>query len=198
MDGKVEVDGKEWLSQGFMKLARFTVSHERFGGGMIGPMTRELVVRSPAVGVIPYDPVADKFLLIEQFRLAAHLAGLPAWQREVVAGISDREESPEDLARREAMEEANCRVTDLVEMIRFLPSPGMTNEVFILYCGRMDSNHVTGVHGLASEQEDIRSTLFDGSQIPELLAHGHTGNGPLIIALGWMLANRERLRKQWR
>src|SRR5262245_24008866 len=127
MNGKVEVLGKEWLSQGFMKLAKFTVKHERFDGGMIGPMTREIVVRTSAVAVLPYDPINDKILLIEQFRIAAHLAGFPAWQRELIAGIADREEEIEDLARREALEEANCEVTDLVEMFRYLPSPGMTN-----------------------------------------------------------------------
>ena len=197
MDGKVEILAQEWLSEGFMKLARYTVQHERFGGGMIGPFTREIVIRRPAVGVLPYDPVTDKFLLIEQFRLAAHLAGMPAWQREVIAGISDRDETPEDLARREAVEEANCTITDLVEMTRFLPSPGMTNEVLILYCGRMDSSQVTGVHGLASEHEDIRSSLHDGKDLPELLAHGTTGNGPLMIALAWMQVNRARLRRLW-
>src|SRR3954464_3159391 len=78
MDGKIEILGQEWLSQGFMKLAKFTVQHQRFAGSMIGPFTREIVVRTIAVGVLPYDPVADKFLLIEQFRLAAHLGGMPA------------------------------------------------------------------------------------------------------------------------
>src|SRR3954451_9765466 len=175
MNGKIEILGQEWLSQGFMKLAKYTVRHERFDGSMIGPFTREIVMRTTAVGVLPYDPVADKILLIEQFRLAAHLAGMPAWQREVIAGISDREETPEELAKREAIEEANCAVTDLVEMQRFLLSPGMSTEVLILYCGRMDSNQVTGVHGLDSEHEDIRSTLFDAIEIPALLAHGHTG-----------------------
>jgi ADP-ribose pyrophosphatase len=197
MDGKIEVLGQEWLSQGFMKLAKFTVQHERFGGGMIGPFTREIVLRNTAVGVLPYDPVADKILLIEQFRLAAHLAGMPAWQREVIAGISDKDETPEELARREAIEEANCKVTDLVEMTRFLLSPGMSNEVLILYCGRMDSSQATGVHGLATEHEDIRSTLFDAKEIPALIEHGTTGNGPLTLALYWMQANRERLRKLW-
>jgi ADP-ribose pyrophosphatase len=198
MDGKIEVLGQEWLSEGFMKLAKYTVKHERFDGSMIGPFTREIVLRTTAVGVLPYDPIADKILLIEQFRLAAHLAGLPAWQREVIAGLADKDETSEELARREAIEEANCKVTDLVEMTRFLLSPGMSNEVLILYCGRMDSSQLTaGVHGLATEHEDIRSTLFDAKEIPALIAHGTTGNGPLTLALYWMQANRERLRKLW-
>jgi ADP-ribose pyrophosphatase len=198
MDGKVAVLGQEWLSQGFLKLAKFTISHDSFSGHTIGPMTRELVMRPGAVGVLPYDPVADKILLIEQFRLAAHLGGLPAWQREIVAGIADREEGLEDLARREAMEEANCEVTDLMEMFRYLPSPGMSNEVLVLFCGRIDSRQIGGLHGLAEEHEDIRSTLFDAGEIPRILESGHTGNGPLITALQWMQLNRERVRKMWR
>jgi len=198
MDGKVEILGKEWLSQGFMKLAKFTLKHERFAGGMLGPMTREIIVRTSAVAVLPYDPVTDKILLIEQFRVAAHLAGMPAWQREVIAGIADKDETPEELARREALEEANCEVSDLTEMTRFLLSPGMSNEILILYCGRMDVRKITtGVHGLATEHEDIRSTLYDAKEIPALIEHGTTGNGPLTLALYWMQANRERLRKLW-
>jgi ADP-ribose pyrophosphatase len=181
-----------------MKLAKYTLTHERFDGGTIGPITRELVVRTTAVGVVPYNPQSGQFLLIEQFRLAAHLAGMPGWQREIIAGISDRGESPEDLARREAVEEANCAVTDLVEMFRYLPSPGMTNEVLIIYCGRMAPGAITGVHGLAEEHEDIRSSLFHLDQVPELLEQGHTGNGPLIMALQWMQLNRARLRSLWK
>jgi ADP-ribose pyrophosphatase len=198
MDGKVTIHGQEWLSQGFLKLARIAVSHGSFAGGTIGPMTRELVLRPSAVGVLPYDPVADKILLIEQFRVAAHLAGLPAWQREIVAGINDKGEKPEDIARREAMEEANCPLTDLIEMFRYLPSPGITNEVLIIFCGRMDSKNLGGVHGLAEEHEDIRSTLFDAAEIRQRLEGGHTGNGPLIMALQWMLMHRDRIRAAWR
>jgi ADP-ribose pyrophosphatase len=198
MARKVEILGQEWLSQQFMKLARFTLKHERYDGSMAGPMTREIVLRPPAAGVVPYDPTTDQIILIEQFRVAAHLGGMPAWQREIIAGISDREESLEDLVRREAMEEANCAITDLFEMIRFLPTPGMSSEIFVAFLGRMAPGAVTGVHGLATEHEDIRSTLFHLDQIPEILENGHTGNGPLLIALQWMQINRDRIRKLWR
>jgi ADP-ribose pyrophosphatase len=198
MDGKVTIHGQEWLSQGFLKLARVTLSHSSFNGGMIGPMTHELVLRPYAVAVLPYDPVADKILLIEQFRVAAHLSGLPAWEREIVAGIADKDETLEQLARREAMEEANCPLTDLVEMHRHLPSPGITNEVLALFCGRMDSRNLGGVHGLEEEHEDIRSTLFDVAEIPGILESPETCNGPLIMALQWMLLHRDRVRAAWR
>ena len=198
MARKVEILGQEWLSQQFMKLARFTLKHERYDGTLAGPMTREIIMRPPAVGVVPYDPTTDQILLIEQFRVAAHLGGMPAWQREIIAGIADREESLEDLARREAMEEANCKVTDLFEMFRYLPSPGITNEIFVVFLGRMAPGAVTGVHGLATEHEDIRSTLFRFDQIPEILENGATGNGPLITTLQYLQLNRDRIRTLWR
>ena len=115
MNGKVDVLGTEWLSQGFMKLAKFTVKHDSFAGGTIGPMTREIVVRTSAVAVLPYDPIGDKILLIEQFRLAAHLAGFPAWQRELIAGISDGD--------RRALLHAARRVVARVRDVELLPDP---------------------------------------------------------------------------
>ena len=197
-DEKLKIHGKETLSDGFLKLNKFTVSHRRFDGGWIGPMTREVVVRPFCVAVLPYDPIADKILLIEQFRLAAHLAGMPAWQREIIAGMSDVDEKPEDVVRREAMEEANCALSDLVEIYRYLPTPGITNETIVTYCGRMDSKGQGGVFGLGDEHEDIRATLHDFAEVPEILATGHTGNGLLIMALQWLMLNRDRLRREWK
>ncbi len=197
-DDKLKIHAQEMLSEGFLKVVRYTVSHRKFDGGWVGPMTREVVMRPYCVAVLPYDPVADKILLIEQFRLAAHLAGMPAWQREIVAGMNDKDEKPEDIVRREAMEEANCPLTDLVEVYTYLPTPGITNETIAIYCGRMDSNGQGGLFGLDGEHEDIRATLHDFAEVPEILANGHSGNGLLIIALQWLILNRDRLRQAWR
>ncbi len=96
---EVEIEARERLYQGFIALDRYRLRHRRFDGGWAGPMIREVVVRCPAVGVLPYDPATDQILLIEQFRLPARVAGLPAWQLEIIAGIQDGEESPEAVAR---------------------------------------------------------------------------------------------------
>lgn len=197
-DEKLKIHAQETLYQGFLKVAKYTISHRRFDGGWIGPMTREVVERPFCVAVLPYDPITDKILLIEQFRLAAHLAGMPAWQCEIVAGMNDKNESPEAIVRREAMEEANCVVTDLVEVYTYLPTPGITNETIAIYCGRMNSAGQGGVFGLDDEHEDIRATLHDFAEVPEILANRHGGNGLLIIALQWLTLNRDRLRRDWR
>lgn len=197
-DEKLKIHARETLSQGFLKIVKYTVSHRRFDGGWIGPMTREVVERPLCVAVLPYDPIADKILLIEQFRLAAHLAGLPGWQREIIAGMNDKNESPEDIVRREALEEANCPLTDLIEIYRYLPTPGITDEKIVTYCGRMNSVGLGGVFGVDGEHEDIRATLHDFAEVPGILADGHTGNGLLIMVLQWLMLNRDRLRRDWR
>ena len=200
MDGKIEVLGQEWLSQGFMKLAKYTVRHERFDGSMIGPFTREIILRTTAVGVLPYDPIADKILLIEQFRLAAHLAGFPAWQLEVVAGIVDHAgEGDAEVARREAQEEAGLIVEgELRPIHRYMTSPGGTTETVTLFCGRVDSRHAGGVHGLATEHEDIKVAVKSYRAALRLIRADKIINGITLLALYWLVQNRSRLRREWR
>ncbi|HVI91279.1 MAG TPA: NUDIX domain-containing protein, partial [Dongiaceae bacterium] len=143
-------------------------------------------------------PVAGKILLIEQFRLPAHLSGMPGWQLELIAGLNDKDENPEEIARREAIEEANCQLGELKLAYHYLLCPGMSTETLYSYVARFDSSAWTGdVHGLAIEYEDIRASLHDVADIPKILADGHTGNVILIVALQWFLLNRDRLRAEW-
>ena len=53
----------------------------------------------------------------------AWAAGREPWLLECVAGVMEPGETPEALARREALEEAGCIVTDLVPIATFLTSP---------------------------------------------------------------------------
>jgi ADP-ribose pyrophosphatase len=194
----VDILHQERILDSFLKVERYSIRHSAFGGGWVGPMNREFVTRPTAVAVLPYDPVKEKILLIEQFRLPAYLAGMPGWQRELIAGLNDKNEEPEEIARREAIEEANCQLGELKPVYQYLLSPGMTTEVLHTYIGRFDSNAWKGgVHGLAVEHEDIRASLHDVAEVPEILATGHTGNGILILALQWLLLNQAQLRQEW-
>jgi ADP-ribose pyrophosphatase len=199
MPKDVDIQDEERILDSFLKVDRYRLRHAGFRGGWIGPMFREVVRRPVCVAVLPYDPVTDKLLLIEQFRLPAHLAGMPGWQLELIAGMNDKNESPEDVARREAIEEANCQLGELHLVYHYLLSPGLTTETLHTFIGRFDSTAWQGdVHGLDSEHEDIKSSLHDAAEIPALLVEGHTGNGVLILALQWLQLNRDMLRQKWR
>lgn len=198
MDKDVNILQRERILDSYLKVERWSIRHSAHRGGWIGPMVREFVERPSAVAVLPYDPMNEKILLIEQFRLPAHVAGMPGWQRELIAGLNDKGEDPEQIARREALEEANCQLGELKLAYHYLLCPGMTTETLYSFVGHFDSTAWQGdVHGLTIEHEDIRATLHDVAEIPRILAEGHTGNGILILALQWFMLNHRQLRSAW-
>jgi ADP-ribose pyrophosphatase len=134
-DDAVKILKRETVYQGFARLDRYRLRHRLYAGGWSEEMEREIFERGRTVGVLLYDPARDEIILVEQFRLPAHLAGFPAWELEIVAGIVDHDgESAEDLARREAKEEAGIEILgELVPVHRFMPSPGACTEQVDLY-----------------------------------------------------------------
>ena len=182
---------------GHFRIHVYRLRHKRFGGGWTEVMSRELFERGRATVVLPYDPVRDAVVLIEQFRIGAYGAGLKPWLIEPVAGIVEPGETPEDVARREAFEEAGCEIAELEPIGTVLSSPGGCSEVLHLYCGRVDSAGVGGLHGLAHEHEDIRAFVEPVDGVLERLAKGEYNNASTVMTLQWLALNRERLKKKW-
>ena len=160
-------------------------------------MTRELFERGHVVGVLLYDPDVDSVVLQEQFRIGAYAAGMPCWQTEIVAGVIDEGETPEGVARRESHEEAGCELLDLVPICKYLASPGGTSESVQVFCGRVKSDGVGGIHGLPHEHEDIKVDVVPWTVARRLLDDGRIGNAVTIIALQWLALHRNELRRRW-
>ena len=125
------------------------------------------------------------------------MAGDHPWLIETVAGIIEGQESAEQMARREAKEEADCEVTDLFPIMRFFTSPGASTESVSLFCGRVDSTSAGGVHGLDEEGEDIRVMVVSVSEAQSLLNEGRIVNAKTIIALQWLATNYDSLKQRW-
>lgn len=198
-DAAIEILDRKTAYQGFFRIDRYRLRHRLYAGGWSGELTREVFERGHAVGVLLYDPARDALVLIEQFRLAAHLVGLPAWQLEIVAGIIDRAgESAPDVVRREAKEEAGLTIDgEVLPIHRYLTSPGGSTETVALYCGRVDSRDAGGIHGLADEHEDIKVMVKSFDETMALVRADKIDNGFTLVALYWLAANRERLRRSW-
>ncbi len=194
---RVEILEQEPLYQGFLGLKRFRLRHGLFAGGMSATLVRERVESYRAASVLLYDPDRDRVVLIEQFRIGALEAGEGAWLLEVVGGIIDADDAAEAVARREALEEAGCRIDELVPIQRFYVSPGYTSEQISLFCGRVDSAGAGGIHGLADEGEDIRVVVMDAGDALDELGDGRANSTSIVIALQWLALNRERLRREW-
>lgn len=190
----VDVVSRRCLYQGFFRLEAIELRHRLFNGGWSDVMTREVHCRHDAVGVLLYDVERDAVVLIEQIRPGAlNDAGSP-WKLEFVAGLVEAGESAEDVARREALEEAGCEIGELIELHRYYPSPGACDEEVTLLCGLIDSRGLGGVHGLDEEHEDIRVHVVPFGRAMELLREGRLDNAMCLIGLHWLNAERASLR----
>ncbi|MDH5300545.1 MAG: ADP-ribose diphosphatase [Gammaproteobacteria bacterium] len=182
---------------GFFKLSKFRLRHSLFNGSMSREMSRELFERGHAVAMLPYDPQRDELVLLEQFRIGALHDPNGPWLTEIVAGMIKDDERAEDVARREALEEAGCEINSLVHILNYYVSPGGTSETIALYCGLIDSSLVKeGIYGLDEENEDIRVFKVSYDQAIHWLRSGKINSAAPIIALQWLMMNREQLRQQ--
>ncbi|HIJ39106.1 MAG TPA: NUDIX domain-containing protein [Rhodospirillaceae bacterium] len=197
MPKDVEIIEKTTPFRGYFRIDRYTLKHQRHDGGWTEPMTREIFERGHAVGLLLYDAQRDEVGLIEQFRPGALAAGWHPWLIEVVAGIIDEGESPEQVAIREAQEEAGVVISDLEPICSYLVTPGGSTETMRLFCGRVDSRLLSGVHGLPQEGEDIRVFALSFEEAMAWLADGRVANSMTVIALQWLALNRTQLRFRW-
>lgn len=191
---KVDVEDVSVAYAGYLKVKKYRLRHERFDGGMSRPIEREVVDRGAIAAVLPYDPVADAVVLIEQFRPGAHAAGHGAWLQEIIAGVVEPGETPEDMARREAMEEAGLALADLVPVAGLFLTPGICTEFCNIYCAVCDSSAAGGLHGHADEGEDIRAAVHPFAEVEAMVRDGRVSNAITAIALQWLMLNRKRLR----
>jgi len=185
--------------QGFFRLERYRLRHRKFNGEWGRPITRELFERGHAAAVLPYDPQTDEVLLIEQFRAGAMSAPGGPWLLEIVAGVIEANETPEQVVARESIEEANCQIGSLIPLYDYLVSPGGTTERIALFCGRVDMQMIeTGaVYGNHGEDEDIKVHVMPLNEAIRLLNTGRINSASAIIALQWLALNRDSVRRRW-
>jgi ADP-ribose pyrophosphatase len=195
----VEIVERANCFKGFYKLDKVHLRHELFAGGMSREISRELFVRHDAVCVLPYDPLRDEVVLIEQFRVGALGKVDNPWLIEMVAGLIDKaSEEPEEVAHREAEEEAGLSISALWPITRYFPSPGGSDEYVHLYLGRCSSEGAGGLHGLEEEAEDIRVRVWSFDDAMQAVRDGQICNAATIISLQWLALNKDEVRGMWK
>lgn len=197
MKKEVKIKHREVAYQGFFRLEKYRLQHTLFGGGWSREVTRELFMRGDCVAVILYDPLQDTVVSIEQFRTGAVLKPANAWLIEIVAGAVEAGESAEQVVHREALEEAGCKIQELLFINEFYTTPGGSSERIKLFCGKVDSSNAGGVHGLAAEDEDILVSTLTLDAAYRLLESGKIDSSISIIALQWLYINRDKIKQKW-
>lgn len=193
----VRVLERQTAWSGHFAVSRLTLQHRRFAGGWSEPLVREIFERGDAVGVLPYDPVTDSLVMIEQFRPGAMRGDDSPWMLELIAGVVEAGESDADVVHREAREEAGCELSELVPVATVLPSAGACTEQVRLFCGRVSSAAIGGIHGLQEEGEDILVHSVSRPEALQMLADNRIPNGHTLIALQWLYIHGESLRERW-
>ena len=183
----VTIESREFLFRGFIQVEKVSFRHRLFNQPDYSPVIqRELIHRPEAAGVLLYNDQQQRFALIEQFRVGALNDSESAWQLEVIAGVLDGDEAPEDCIRRESLEESGCEVQQLQHLFSFYPSAGACSEFFHLYAAEVELPKMGGIFGMPNEGENIQLHLFDYSELGTLLKNGRLRNAPVIMALQWL------------
>lgn len=182
---------------GYFRIDRYRLSYRRFDGDWSKLQDFELFERGHGVAVLPYDPDTDELLLIEQFRMGAIASETP-WLLEIVAGMVEEGESHEDVAHREAYEEARCQLMALESVAKVYVSPGGSSETTQIYCAKIDISQINSDSaGLDEEGEDIRIHRVSYDDAMSALASGSVCTAPAVIALQWLQLNKQRLQQRW-
>lgn len=190
---------KRILYKGFFSLLEYRFQYRKFDGSISEVVSREILERGHAVVLLAYDDKRDEVVLIEQIRIAAIETEDSPWMLELIAGMMDHEnESIEEVAKREALEEAGIVVGLCKPIISYLASPGGLTEKLHVLVGQVDASTAKGVHGLAEENEDIKVHVVSREQAYKWVEEGVINNAASIIALQWLQLNHLTLRNEWK
>lgn len=194
-DADVTVVAESQPYTDFFAVRETTLRHPHFDGGESNDLLRAAYLCGDAVTVLPYDPVRDRVLLVEQFRLGPFCRGdRHPWSLEPVAGRIDPGETPETTAHRETREEAGLTLTRLIPVANYYPSPGAVTEYLYTYVGLADlPDSAAGLGGLEAEGEDIRAHVLPFTELEALVTKGEVDNGPLLTTTLWLAPRRTTL-----
>lgn len=172
MSKRVTIEKVEHLSQGFVKLSRYTIGYTRRDGSA-DRLVREVHDHGHGASVLPYDPRRGTVLLVRQFRLPAYLTdGGNGFIIEACAGLLDGDD-PAVCASREAEEELGVRVSNLRYIMTVYGSPGCVTEHIALFLAEYDhDSRVSGGGGHAHEGEDIEVLELPFADMRQMVKDG--------------------------
>jgi ADP-ribose pyrophosphatase len=188
MQGKrltARIRGRELLHQGFLRLYRYEFEIEKHQGG-IQRLPLEVMERGHAVAVLGHDPKRDEVVLVNEFRPGALVAGDYPYRDNLVAGAIDGDESALVAAAREMEEEAGLVLVDpvLIHPGAYVSSGGTSERIALVY-GVVDTSSAGGVHGNASEHEDILTVVLPAAVFIQRVRSGDINDMKTLVAGYW-------------
>ena len=189
MSVKFKILKKKNLYNGFFKMNEVTLKYKKYDGSWTNKIKRELFGGAKVSAVLPYDPIKNEIVLIQQFRPGTISKNDNNYLDEIVAGIIDPGETPEETAIRECYEETGCKIKKLTPIQGYFPAPGSSESYYYLYLGEIKTISETRIMGLESENEDIFVKSYKIDEVRSKMNDGKILNGLTLIALQWFFLN---------
>jgi nudix-type nucleoside diphosphatase (YffH/AdpP family) len=189
---RVEIESKRTLLDEKFTVTETKLRFERFNGQMSATVSRLVFERGDSAAALLLNRDTQKVILIEQFRYPTYEKG-PGWLLEIVAGVIDKDEQPEETIRREIREEIGYEVHDLTYIATFYVSPGGTSERILLYYSEVgDADRVSAGGGKASEHEDIQQVDIALADLWAKLDNAEILDAKTLVAAQWLRRKLEQ------
>ena len=189
MSSKFKILGKKIIHNGFFKMKEITLKFQKYDGKWSNEIKRELFGGAQVSAVLPYDPSNKKIVLIQQFRPGTISLKSDNFLDEIVAGIIDKGETPEETAIRECFEETGCKAKNLRTIQGYFPAPGSSESFYHLFLGEVVAPNKEIIKGLENENEDILVKSFSFEEVKKKMENNEILNGLTLIALQWFFLN---------
>jgi ADP-ribose pyrophosphatase len=148
--------------------------------------------------VLLFNTDTRSVVLVEQFKVPSLIGrrrddpGIQdGWITEVMAGMIGPNETADDTAVRETLEETGYKLRDLELICKFLSSPGGTSERIFLYFAKV-SDSARPEKGGGIGDEDVRVFELSVNNLFDRLKNGKIDDPKLAIAAYWLQANMAR------
>jgi ADP-ribose pyrophosphatase len=173
------------LHEGFLRVYQYEFDVEKHNGGT-RRISWEVMERGNAVAVLGHDPGRDEVVLGNEFRPGAIVAGEYPYRDNLVAGAIENNETALQAAVREMQEEAGFVLSNpvLIHPGAYVSSGGTSERISIVY-GTVDTGQAGGIHGNATEQEDILTVVLPAKVFIDRVRSGDINDLKTLVAGYW-------------
>ena len=189
MKSKFKIINTRKIYSGFFEMNEISLKYKKYNGDWSNTIKRELFGGAQVSAVLPYDPKQKEIVLVQQFRPGTISKNVNNYLNEIVAGIIDPGENPEETAKRECLEETGCKVKKLIPIQGYFPAPGSSESFYHLFLAEIETFNGIRITGLETENEDILVQSYKVENVKKMLENGEFLNGLTLIALQWFFLN---------
>lgn len=178
----------EVLSDATFLLKEYVYEYQSTDEKPVEKHLREVYDHGDGSSVLLYNLAKNTVVLTQQFRLPTYLNGHETGNSiEVCAGSLDGD-TPEECARKEALEETGFIIKTLEKAFAVYASPAVMTEIAHLFIAAYtDDMRISAGGGLAEEQEHIEVLEIDFKEAFDMITTGQIRDARTVMLLQYLM-----------